>query len=337
MPINTLGRQRRVYEVGRIRTGVTAPTSGGRSRPQKLGVFRFTSRDQDAIRAVAEQYGGIPRAWDGAPVDDQWEVVTEAREIGVVVPPGPQAVSQWLEMWSGGGCVRRCDGDRERLRDVPCLCAGAPEGADQCKPTTRVGLVLPDVPGLGVWRLESHGWHAAHELGGTAELLARVREAGQWVPAVLRLEQREQVVAGQTRRFAVPVLSPRATVRELVEGPRTGVALPPAPSRPAAITAAPESPATAPESPAPAGQAAAPAAPAAGSSLRWPPSCPQDVVAHVLAAPSRTALANLARRVRSAGWWDEFVDSRYAPELISLGDVFGYRDAELQSPVSGTP
>lgn len=332
MPIKLLQQQRRTYEVGRIRIGVQVPLANrpGKTRPAKLGVFRFTSRDEHAISEVARLYGGEPRQWADAPTDDQWEVITEAREIGVTVPPGPQSVSQWMEMWSGGGCVRRCDGEMEQSKRVPCLCPAdqseraelAQRGA-ACKPTTRVSLVLPDVPGLGVWRLESHGWNAAHELGGTAEFLAAVRESGAWVPAVLRLEKRRQVSGGKTKEFAVPVLTLQQTVRAMLEGPRTGgVELPPAPPRAvAAIEAAP----AAEGKPAPeVDEAPVPV---------WPPTGPADVVPHVDACQDRAALDDLARRVHQAGWMDEFVESRFAPaegESIELVEVFRGRQAELQ-------
>ena len=329
MPINMLREQRRTYEVGRIRIGVQVPIANkpGKTRPAKLGVFRFTSRDETAIRAVAELYGGEPRQWADAPTDDQWEVITTEREIGVTVPPGPQSVSQWMEMWSGGGCARRCDGEREQTRGVPCLCPSdqAERGelasrGEACKPTTRVSLVLPDVPGLGVWRLESHGWNAAHELGGTAEFLAAVREAGAWVPAVLRLEKRKSVSGGKAREFAVPVLTLRHTVRQMLEGPTSGgIELPARPPRALAIEAAKAAGQPAEHTP-------------ADGLPSWPPATPPDLAKWVEACPDRARLDQLARDALKAEWMDDFVDSRYAPvegEAIQLIEVFRGREAEI--------
>lgn len=321
-----LAAQRRTYEVGRIRIGSQVPIESrpGKTRPVKLAAFRFTSRDEHAIREVARLYGGEPRHWDNAPTDDQWEVFTAAVEIGVTVPPGPQSVSQWMELWSGGGCARRCDGDREQQSDGPCLCPSDPaeraELASQgkaCKPTTRVSLVLPDIPGLGVWRIESHGWNAAHEMGMTAEFLAAVQASGRtWVPAVLRLENRRQVSGGKTREFAVPVLTVRQTMRAMLEGPQSGgIELPPAHPRALAIEAA---------KPADGGPADDPAV---------PPVDPQGMAARVEACTDVRELRDrLARFANGKQWMDEFVESRYAPnkdEHIELREVFRGRDAEL--------
>jgi len=327
MPINMLAEQRRAYEVGRIRLGVQVPIANkpGRTRPAKLSMLRFTSRDVVAIRRIAELYGGEPRQWKDAPTDDQWEVLTEAREIGVLVPPGPTSVSQWMEMWAGGGCVRRCDGDEEKLRGVPCLCpsdqsdrAELAQRGEACKPTTRVNLMLPDVPTLGVWRLESHGWNAAHELGGTAELMAALMEARVVVPAVLRLEERKTISGGKTKEFVVPVLALQHTPRAMIEGTVGSgrIELPAPPPRALAIEAAQ---ATAPTGPVPAG----------------PPATAQEMAAAAETCPDPRALDDLGREARRLEWMDEFVRSRFAPdedELIELIEVFRGRRDELGEP-----
>lgn len=208
MPILEL--QRRLREAGRIRIGQRV--AGG--RPTKLDTFRLTSSDRDVIHAAAGLYGGIPREWEGAPIGDQWEVILETDTLPVVVPPAATVLSQWYETWTGGGCVRRCDGETEVLHNQPCPCNLEDERT--CKPTTRLNVILRDLPGLGVWRLESHGWYAATELAGTVEVCLAAATRGQLLPAVLRLEQRQVKRVGEpTRNFAVPVLDVSVTPTQL--------------------------------------------------------------------------------------------------------------------------
>lgn len=203
--------QRRLREAGRIRIGAQVPAAKGKTRPTKLEAFRLTSADQAAIRAAAKLYGGEPHIWVGAPVDGEvWEVFTETSVIPVVVPPAAAAMSQFFETWSGGGCTRRCDGQRELISEAPCICAT--ENETTCKPTTRLNVILQELPGLGVWRLESHGWYAATELAGTVEVCMTAATRGQLLPAVLRLEQRQIKRVGETvKKFAVPVLDIQLT------------------------------------------------------------------------------------------------------------------------------
>lgn len=228
MSILTL--QRRLRELGRIRTGVKVAGSNGRSRPAKLETFRLTSPSRELLEAAAEIYGGEVRAW---PEGDGWELVTKVDALDIIIPPG-DAMSQFFEMWSGGGCQRRCDGVTNLLTMEPCLCPADQDerrtlAADgkACKPTTRLNVILPLVPDMGVWRLESHGYYAAVELAGTAEFLARATAEGRLLPARLRLDQREAKRPGQpTNRYAVPVIElPQTRIAEMMPelGPGPGV------------------------------------------------------------------------------------------------------------------
>jgi hypothetical protein len=207
MPI--LDLQRRLREAGRIRIGQQVASSNGKKRPAKLERFRLTSADKVAIDAAAALYGGEPHLWADAPIGEQYEIFTETNTMPVIIPPAAAALSQWWELWSGGGCTRRCDGEREVLSEQPCVC-NTEEDDRQCKPTTRLNVILRDLPGLGVWRLETHGFNAATELAGTVEICMAAASRGQLLPAVLRLEQRQvkRIVDGKatTRNFAVPTL-----------------------------------------------------------------------------------------------------------------------------------
>lgn len=205
--------QRRLREVGRIRIGqqVAAKKRDGSptTRPVKLDKFRLTSRDELVIRAAAEVWGGTCQQWDGAPDGPQWEVFTETNQMAVVVPPGDMAFSQAYEQWSAGGCKVRCDGQRDHIADKPCHCD--PE-ARACDIHSRLSVILPDLPGMGVWRLDTQGYYAAVELGGLVDLLTAYTERGVMLPARLRLEQRtvKRPKPGgggvETKSFAVPVL-----------------------------------------------------------------------------------------------------------------------------------
>lgn len=218
MPILTL--QRRVRELGRIRIGQVVQGANGKSRPEKLDRFRLTSASKELLEKVAALYGGEVAEWTPANGGvSQWEVVTTSKRLPIMVPPQP--VSQYYELWSGGGCQRRCDGERELLTDKPCLCD--PDPTERvCKPTTRLNVVLRDVEGIGVWRLETHGYYAAVELPGVAELLA---QAGGYITGYLGLEQRTAKRDGKTRNWMVPTIEVDVTPTALMSGAAGPVAL----------------------------------------------------------------------------------------------------------------
>lgn len=208
-----LDAQRRLVELGRIRLGDKGP----RGEPRRLSTFRLTSASEPLLEAAARLYGGTVRQWKDAPSEGYFELVTETAEIDILIPPTLTSYSQFYEAWERGGIVRRCDGRTEAISGEACLCD--PDHR-LCDVVTRVNVMLPRLPGLGVWRLESNGWNAATTLPTTLDLLAAVGTR-TFVPAVLRLEQRTAKRPGpdgkpQTRRFAVPVIDLAMTTGELV-------------------------------------------------------------------------------------------------------------------------
>lgn len=218
MPIIDL--QRGVTESGRIRIGQLVASQNG-SRPAKLDTFRLTSADRRRIDQIAALYGGTVSEW-AAPAGKQWQVVTTTAELDVVVPPHELAFSQWYELWSAGGCQRRCDGANDSISEGPCRCD--PE-ARQCDIHTRLSVMLRDLPGLGVWRIDTQGWYAARELRGAVEILAIAAGHGALLPARLRLDQRsvkrpdpKHPGKSLTLRFAVPVLDIEVSPAQLLAG-----------------------------------------------------------------------------------------------------------------------
>jgi hypothetical protein len=196
-----LNVQRRLVEIGRIRLG----EKGTKGEPKKLSKFRLTSASRNVLEAAARVYGGTVRSWQGAPDEGMWELFTETDTLDIMVPPVLNAYSQYYEEWSGGTCNLRCDGRWDSINEVECA-HGDHEGM---KVTTRVSVILPKLPGLGVWRLETHGWNAAATLPSSLDLIGATRA---WIPAVIRLEQKssrtrdEKTKRVLVRRFVVPVV-----------------------------------------------------------------------------------------------------------------------------------
>lgn len=195
--------QRRDTEVGRIRLG--KKTASGQA--DKLETFRFTSADQAMIEEIARFYGGEAVPW----MNDKkrhFEVITDKDVIPVYIPP--QIIDPWYEQWGRGVCQRRCDGIRDTIYDRPCDCSTDQQGKkSKCKPTTRVNLYLAEIPGMGVWRLETHGIYAAGEM---VQLSDRIQGIKVPLPARLHLEQRGRKFFNleknkvETLDYPVPVL-----------------------------------------------------------------------------------------------------------------------------------
>jgi hypothetical protein len=220
MPI--LDLQMRMRQLGEIRIGHVVPTGKVRrdgkpgTRPAKLDKFRFTSPSREILASVAELYGGEVKPWtpaNGGP--SEFEVYSTASRLPVLIPPR-DSVSQWYELYAGSKCQRRCDGVTEHKSDRPCVCN--PEKRD-CKITTRVNVMLRDVPALGQWLLITKGYYAAVTLPPAAELLA---QAGGYVEGWLGMEEKSAIVDDKPARFMVPTLDVEITPKALMAGDVTG-------------------------------------------------------------------------------------------------------------------
>lgn len=222
--------QRRIPEAGRIRTGIAVEATSKKGakydRPQAIETFRFTSSDQEAIEQIAATYGGTPRPWEKAPTPGQWEVISEASEIRIVLPPDPMGQTPIYELWSGGGCERRCDGysaqvigrgpEGPEMTEVPCICVSKGEMA--CSPHTRLSVILPEIRFAGTWRYQSSSSMAvAVEMPGMVEMVQSLQERSL-TRALLAIEHRKSVVAGQTHRFTIPVIRIAESMDALASG-----------------------------------------------------------------------------------------------------------------------
>jgi len=232
--IATLQMQAR--ELGRLRSGWYDG-----SKPVRSNTWLITSPAEHYIEAAAVEWGGKVEKWkpqgNGAM---QFRVVTEASVIDAILPPG-DPLSQSLEMWNKGGCARRCDGTTESLSDLPCLCVTewgpqyfetAPRKDQICKMTTRLNVILPSMPDIGVWRAETHSFYAANEIAAAIDMLKAAAGPQAMIPIRLRIEQRTRVAKGKTKHYPVLAVELRgATAGQVLEAVASGVAVEAAPAR----------------------------------------------------------------------------------------------------------
>jgi len=253
--MSVLDIQRRGQQIGRLRMGEQVGTGKftqdgkEKMRPVRRDTWRLTTGSRHMADSAAAYFGSEVRPWNG-----QWDVDTKRSEITVMVPPRDQVISQNYEMWNAGGCVRRCDSQAEQISGGPCLCPHAADPGDAeevaraalrradmarknppqaCHLITRVSFMIPDLPGLGVFRLDTSSYYAAVEIGDAAMLMQAARDQGVFLSAILRIDQRQRVAGGQTKKYPVPVLEVMSSFRQIASGELAagGVTaqLPPAP------------------------------------------------------------------------------------------------------------
>ena len=228
--------ERKLQELGRIRIGDQVEIGGqrGKKRPHRLDTFRLTSVNKPRLEYAARLWGGVVSPWEDAPTERMWQLYTEQNALPVSVPPF-NAISQYNEIWQGNECRIRCDGDcilhsslHPENVGTPCQCQAIPlherleraKDGRACQTITRVSLILPDLPGFGVWRLDTHSFYAGMELQGCVDMMQSLSMEGIYIECTMQVEQRKVVrrVDGktQTRIFPVVILQPNVSMRQLV-------------------------------------------------------------------------------------------------------------------------
>ncbi len=299
--------QRQARELGRLRAGFTEPTSNGRTRPARSKTWILTSHQREYLDAAAEQWGGTVERWSpqggGA---EAWRLITTSDAVDAILPPG-DPLSQFYEMWSRGGCQRRCDGEVEQLKNTACPCRAQfgdefhlqpPEQA--CRPHTRLNVILPDVPDLGVWRMETKGYYAANEIAASIDLIRNATGGNVMVPVRLRIEPRKRVAQGKTKQFPVIVVEIRgATAGQILSGAAPVAALTAPEVRPA-LEAAPSA--------------------SAGSAAVEPV---RDWVREIAAARNAVQLERLKEEMRAKGVTDRGVVAAWMARSADLANTNG--------------
>jgi hypothetical protein len=228
-----INRQRQLAEQGRLRLGYTVPIPDkpGKSRPVRSETWILTSHSREHIDHAAQMWGGDVEEWQ--PMGNgvkQWRVITQAKAIDAILPPG-DPLTQAYETWSKGGCQRRCDGVTEQFSGSPCLCIAEfgdhwYDERNACDSKSRLKVLLPDMNGLGAWRMETGSFYATDEIAGMVDTLRGAVGDQVLIPVSLRIEPRTRVAGGQTKQFVVPVLELRGvTAGALLSGDasRTGM------------------------------------------------------------------------------------------------------------------
>lgn len=232
-----IDRQRQLAEQGRLRLGYTVPAKkrdgSDTTRPVASKTWVLTSHSEDHVQAAAALWGGDVEKWqpmgNGA---EQFRVITKTTAIPAFLPPG-DPLSQAYEQWTRGGCVRRCDGATEQFSGNPCLCLAEfgehwydESPKDVCQSKSRLKVLLPDMPGLGSWRMETGSFYATDEIAGMVDTIRASVGDSVIIPVTLRIEPRTRVAGGETKQFVVPVVELRGvTAGVLLSGAVDQIAL----------------------------------------------------------------------------------------------------------------
>lgn len=226
----------RLPRLGKIHLGVKKVSSRGNEYPSAVDYFVAPA----VVQAV---YGPTPRELDVVfPTDDvgrvagvSWKQYSSARGK-VCWGDGERAVRlvdldklpkdhEPHEQGEYDAAIVRPDSKNVCRIEIPCPakdCAFAKKNA--CKPVMNLMFLLPKVPGIGVWQLDTGSVNSILDVRGGIELVMKLsggRLAG--IPLKLRIEPMEVINPDDQRKkvvFTLKLISPATLGRVLSSGDR---------------------------------------------------------------------------------------------------------------------
>lgn len=202
--IKDISDKRRLPRLGKIRLGEKAISGKGKEYPKALDYFNCP----EEVRAI---YGDEPR---------ELRVMFPVEDTETIFP-------QWLKRYgSGSGLV--CIGNGETAteydpesgegHEIECPYEECPAYQKKhCRRVASLQFMLPEVPGFGVWQIDTTSYHSIVNLNSCFDMIRGICGRIAGIPLTLKLEPKEVRGGGSKKVVHVLNLSSPLTLAEMLE------------------------------------------------------------------------------------------------------------------------
>ena len=232
-PIKNLSNVRQIPRLGKVRCGVKVPNKSGQGEhPEAVEYFVLP---QEIAAAFGDKPKSLPIMF---PVEDEAKFASQYYKCyssfrGLTCKGDGETCSRLIDTKTGDFAHRdTTDTDR---RELPCNGRDCPMYQQKkCKEVMNLQFLLPSVPGLGVWQLDTGSYHSIVAVNSAIELIRSVAGRIAMIPLRLTIEPREVSIKtdkGQVKK-TVNTLQIRADItlaeiQKLGALPGSQVMLPP--------------------------------------------------------------------------------------------------------------
>lgn len=218
MPIKGISEITRLPRMGKIRLGIKKKSEkSGAEYPEKTDYFVVDPNDEAIMEEVRRAYGEKPKALDIIfPIDDP-----------------DQIFPQFMKRYSFSTLICKGDGvdateivldkDGKKTGEKQVKCEGCPHQKDfikdgkkinrKCRPMASLQFLLPKVPGLGVWQLDTSSFHSIINVNAGLKLVQTIYKRISGVPLRLILSPRTVKAEGRAKTVYVISLSIEGTLQ----------------------------------------------------------------------------------------------------------------------------
>ena len=190
MPIHGLSENRRLPRLGKIKMGYI-DTSRARSFPRATDYFVCPPE----VQAI---HGEYPQVIEPVliPVEDEDVFASTyyryyTQSYGLTCKGDGETANRLIDVDESD----RMDGpvpasgntERTERRDVPCPCPLL--DSRQCRPIMNLQLILPKVPGLGIWQLDTSSFNSIKNVLGSLAIIRSAAGRLTGIPLKLSMEK----------------------------------------------------------------------------------------------------------------------------------------------------
>ena len=221
MPIKGLSETRRLPRLGKIHLGIkkTKEVNGREVEyPSAVDYFVFPEDNPlyDELTKVFEEKPKELRIL--IPLDDEERWASQyyrcySKTRGLICKGDGETALRMVDMKTGALADR--DSTEVVMKEVTCQGRDCPDYEQQCREVMNLQFLLPEVPGLGVWQIDTSSINGIRNINSAAELVKRIYGRVSMIPLLLTLEPQE-VQDSEGRKRTVNILNLR-TNRTLIE------------------------------------------------------------------------------------------------------------------------
>ena len=214
MPIKNLSERERFPRLGKIHLGL--PPSEGKNYPQKTDYF-VLPKDSPGYADLVKLFGDKPK---------ELRVMIPAEDVEIWASQYYKAydLTHGLVCKGDGTTATRLvdvktqqwpskDAVATTMLDMPCAGPDCPEyKAKKCGEQMNLQVVIPEVPGLGVWQIDTGSKNSIININSCAKIIKMAFGRLSRIPLTLSLEPAEVKNPENGKRQTVYVLHLRANV-----------------------------------------------------------------------------------------------------------------------------
>ena len=214
MPIKDLTESVRLPRLGKIRLGTRHPEKG---YPMKADHFVFP-KDMPNRKELVDLYGEETKSLPVMiPVEDEEVWATQyyraySQTYGLICKGDGEIALRMVDTETGQPPVhdKACT---VRLQEIKCLAHDCPEYlSKKCHEVMNLRFVLPEVPGLGIWQIDTGSKNSILNINSCAKLIKQAFGRISLIPLKLTFEPMQVNNPDNGKRQTVYVLNLRSDI-----------------------------------------------------------------------------------------------------------------------------